>query len=386
MPAQFGKLDYRYARHGVYEVTLTVTDSADNPCNTATATRSITVNAPPVANAGGNRSLIAGEIGAFDGGLSHDPDGSIVSYLWDFGDGTRSAGKEIRHAFHRAGEYQVRLTVLDNSPFDNGKGIDTITVTVREGENKRPVAQAGDDRTVAVGEPVRFDGSRSTDPDGEILHYGWDFGDGAGSDLPVVEHSYWQPGTYSVSLTVTDNVEAANGQSVDAATVTVTPAPNRAPVATFPKEFSTTTFRPLLLDASKADDRDGSIIAYDWDFGDGTQGFGPAVSHLYGKPGIYDAKLTLTDNGLPEPATVAFAFKVRVANRPNLAPVAAAGQDVTAAAGAEVTLDASATLGSGRLDPVLPMGSRRRQPNVWRPHPPCLSVPRYLQNQADRHG
>ena len=233
--------------------------------------------------------------------------------------------------------------MLDDSPFDNGKGIDTITVTVREGENKRPVAQAGDDRTVAVGEPVRFDGSRSTDPDGEILHYGWDFGDGAGSDLPVVEHSYWQPGTYSVSLTVTDNVEAANGQSVDAATVTVTPAPNRAPVATFPKEFSTTTFRPLLLDASKADDRDGSIIAYDWDFGDGTQGSGPAVSHLYGKPGIYDAKLTLTDDGQPEPATVAFAFQVRVANRPNLAPVAAAGQDVTAAAGAEVTLDASAT-------------------------------------------
>ena len=53
--ADFGKLDYRYASHGVYVVTLTVTDSADNPCNTATATRSITVNAPPVANAGGNR-------------------------------------------------------------------------------------------------------------------------------------------------------------------------------------------------------------------------------------------------------------------------------------------------------------------------------------------
>ena len=273
--AGFGKLDYRYASHGVYVVTLTVTDSADNPCNTATATRSITVNAPPVANAGGDRTLIAGAVNSFDAGLSHDPDGTIVSYLWDFGDGGRAAGPAIQHTFHHPGEYKVSLTVIDDSPFENGKGIDTITVTVREADNQRPVAQAGDDRTVEVGQPVRFDGRASSDPDGEILNYGWDFGDGAGSDLPVVEHSYWQPGTYAVALAVTDNGPAANGSSVDQATITVTPAANRAPVAAFPSEFSTTTFRPLKLDASKANDRDGSIIAYDWDFGDGSHGLGP---------------------------------------------------------------------------------------------------------------
>jgi PKD repeat protein len=339
----FGRPSYRYATHGVYTVTLTVTDSADNPCNSATVSRTITVNAPPVANAGGGRSLVAGEIAAFDAGASSDPDGTIVSYLWDFGDGSQAAGPAVRHAFHRTGDYQVRLTVLDDSPFETGKGFDTVTVNVREAANRQPIAHAGADRTVFAGEAVRFDAGRSVDPDGEILSYAWDFGDGFGSDAPMVEHTFWQPGTYSVSLAVTDNGKVGNTRSVDSAAITVLPAQNRPPVAVFPQEFSATTFRPLALDASAADDRDGSIVTFEWDFGDGSKGSGPKVSHQYEKPGVYDARLVLRDNGLPEPAAVGFNFKVHVADKVNLPPVAAAGKDITANAGEEIALDASAS-------------------------------------------
>ncbi|BCH23264.1 PKD domain-containing protein [Mesorhizobium sp. L-8-3] len=339
----FGRPNHRYAGHGAYKVTLTVTDGTDNPCNSATTTRTVTVNAPPVANAGGNRRMVTGEIATFDAAASSDPDGTIVSYLWDFGDGGRAAGPAVRHAFHRAGDYQVRLSVLDDSPFETGKGFDTVTVTVPDPVNRQPTADAGPDRTAYVGEAVRFDASRSVDPDGEIQFYAWDFGDGSGSDSMVVEHSFWQPGTYPVSLAVTDNGQGGNTRSVASTVVTVLPAQNRPPVADFPREFTATTFRPLALDASTADDRDGSVIAFEWDFGDGSKGSGPKVSHQYGKPGVYDARLTLRDNGLPEPAAVGFDFKVHVADKVNLAPVANAGKDVTVKVGEEVTLDGSAS-------------------------------------------
>ncbi|APH72233.1 PKD domain-containing protein [Aquibium oceanicum] len=341
--ADFGRPMHRYAKFGTYTVGLTVTDSSDNPCNEASATATIAINAPPVANAGGDRRLTAGEIHVFDAGLSRDPDGSIVSYIWDFGDGSRAVGPSVPHSFHRPGVYQVRLTVLDDTAFDTAKGIDTIEVVVEEAANRRPTADAGGDRTVHAGEAVRFDAGASTDPDGEILFHGWDFGDGTGGDIPAIEHTYWEPGRYVATLTVGDDGPGEGERAIDSATITVLPAENRPPVAQFPAEFAATTWRPIRFDASAADDRDGSIIAYEWDFGDGTRGTGPVVEHLYRAPGTYEGRLELLDNGLPEPARVGFDFDVIVANQANLAPLAETGSDIAAVAGEEIALDARAS-------------------------------------------
>ena len=81
---------------------------------------------------------------------------------------------------------------------------------------------------------MTFDGSASSDGDGRLLFYLWDFGDGTGDDQPVVQHTYWEPGIYEVNLTVKDEREAENGQSVATMTITVIPADNRAPVLDFP--------------------------------------------------------------------------------------------------------------------------------------------------------
>ncbi|MEX0406579.1 PKD domain-containing protein [Aquibium sp. LZ166] len=341
--ADFGRPAHRYARFGTYTVGLTVTDSSDNPCNQASASATVAVNAPPVANAGGDRRLTAGEIHVFDAGLSRDPDGSIVSFLWDFGDGARAVGPSVPHAFHLPGVYEVRLTVLDDTPFDTAKGIDAIEVVVEEPGNQRPTANAGGDRTVHAGEAVRFDAAASSDPDGEILSYAWDFGDGTGGDIPAIEHTYWEPGSYVATLNLRDDGPRGGERAIDSATITVRPAENRPPVAQFPSEFAATTWRPIRFDASAADDRDGSIIAYEWDFGDGTRGAGPVVEHLYGAPGTYEGRLELLDNGLPEPARVGFDFEVIVANQANLAPQADAGPDLATVAGEEIALDARAS-------------------------------------------
>ena len=88
--------------------------------------------------------------------------------------------------------------------------------------NKKPVADAGPDQTVYVGETVDFSGAKSYDPDGRIIRYDWDFGDGNTASGVEVSHSYLVPSSYTVTLTVKDNKLA---KDTDTCLVTVTEAP-----------------------------------------------------------------------------------------------------------------------------------------------------------------
>ena len=138
------------------------------------------VNAPPVAEAGPDRHVAIGEVISFDAGASHDPDGSLIAYAWDFGDGARGDGRLVQYAYHRSGVYRVGLTVRDNSATNTNTASDSLTVVV----NEPPVAEAGPDQTVSSSE-VHFDGTGSRDPDGTLAAYAWDFGDGGSGSGPT---------------------------------------------------------------------------------------------------------------------------------------------------------------------------------------------------------
>lgn len=172
-------------------------------------------NKAPTSNAGPDRFVHPNTMLGFDGRLSADPDGSIVSYSWNFGDGSPAAmGAQTSHQFAMVGPYTVTLTVTD----DQGQtATDTAVITVTT--NLPPTANAGPDQAVAVGAQVSFDGGASTDPDGTVVVYAWNFGDGtpAGSG-PNVTHTYASAGTYTATLTVTDNLGTTNS---DIATITV---------------------------------------------------------------------------------------------------------------------------------------------------------------------
>jgi PKD repeat protein len=229
-----------------------------------------------------------GQLVTFDASASSDPDGSIVGYSWDFGDGSRATGVNVSHAYQSVGEYRVVLTVTDDQGA-TGSASATINVV---GVNSPPVAVLRVDPTrVLTFEAVRADGSGSYDPDGFIVSHVIEWGDGASTRGSVGSHEYGRAGLYTVVLTVTDDDGASATSSV---LVTVL---NRPPKAAF-------TFRPetpevdspVRFDASTSSDPDGSIVAYLWDFGDGTTSSGVSIDHVYTFAGRYTVLLTVWDD------------------------------------------------------------------------------------------
>ena len=268
---------HTYAAAGNYTITLTVTDDAGS---TNTTTRPVTVtNAAPVAAFTSNATDLALSV---DGTTSADPDGTIASYAWNFGDGGGGTGVTASHTYAASGSYDVTLTVTDNA----GASTATTSTVVVTAANALPTAaftSATQDLTATV------DAAGSTDPDGTIAGHAWEFGDGATGTGVTAEHTYAAAGSYQVKLTVTDN---RGGTATQTATVTVAAA-NVAPVAAF---TSATTGLTATLNGSTSSDPDGSVAGYAWTFGDGTTGTGASTTHAYTAAGTYTVELTVTDN------------------------------------------------------------------------------------------
>jgi|GEM_PF-3588769 len=140
-----------------------------------------------------------------DASTSRDPDGEIVDYDWRFGDGGSGKGKRVTHNYGTSGDYEVRLTVTDDSGLTDYA---TETISVRQGQpkNKAPIAHFAAHPTEGeIPLQVSFDAYGSFDPDGKISDYDWDFKDGETGKGLTVTHTYYASGSYDVQLTVTDD-------------------------------------------------------------------------------------------------------------------------------------------------------------------------------------
>ncbi|WP_144923391.1 PKD domain-containing protein [Halorubrum salsamenti] len=164
----------------------------------------------------------AGETVSFDASGSSDADGSIASYEWDFGDGETATGATPTHTYDSPGDYDVTLTVTDD---DGANDTATQTVSVSEVPNQEPTASISGPSSAQVGEQVSFDASGSSDADGFIESYEWDFDDGTTASAAKADHTYDSPGDYDVTLTVTDD-DGANDTATQ--TVSVSEAPDPA--------------------------------------------------------------------------------------------------------------------------------------------------------------
>ena len=104
---------HTFERPGFYSVSLTVRDYS-NLLYTASATILVRDITPPIADAGGNQTAHVNETVYFNASASYDPEnGNIVSYVWDFGDGSHDSGVYAQHSYSSPGNYTATLTVKD---------------------------------------------------------------------------------------------------------------------------------------------------------------------------------------------------------------------------------------------------------------------------------
>jgi len=192
------KVSHSYDESGVYTVTAAICDKQDNWYKDQIK---VSVRDPeePIAEAGEDKIVEAGEEVDFDGSESRDSIG-IVSYEWYFDDWTNGNGEKTTHVYDKPGVYEVRLIVTDKAGYFDQ---DTIQVIVEDPENKKPIANAGGDKIVEIGQKVKFNAKKSKDDVG-IEKYEWDFGDGMKEEGEVVDHIYIKPGRYKAKLTVID--------------------------------------------------------------------------------------------------------------------------------------------------------------------------------------
>ena len=332
--AEGATASHAYAAPGLYRAVLRVEDASAHPCDFGLATRLVTVNFPPVPEAGEAQSAAVGQTIMLGGGASYDVDGAIADYHWDFGDGAAAEGVTATHAYAAPGRFVATLTVGDASGVANASASDTVTVTV----NAPPVPViAGPDRPIAVGEIAQLDAGGSSDADGAILNWSWDFGDGAKGEGQTAQYAWTAAGVYPVALTVTDDSATGSATASTSFDVTV----SAAPVADAGPD-QVVAVSEVAFDGGGSHDPDGGITAYDWSFGDGGTASGQSVRHAYARPGQYEVALSVRDDS-GAPLNVARDTTIITVNA---APIADAGPDLIAAPGQEVVLD-----GSGSVDP-----------------------------------
>ncbi len=308
----------------------------------------VPTNHAPIANVGGPTTGTIGQVLTFSAAGSTDPDGDALTYTWTFGDQSSAdttSSQSATHAYGSVGTYHVTLAVND------GRGMTTtatanVTITAPLPVNHPPVANAGGPYNGIAGQAVAFNGSSSTDSDGNLLTYVWNFGDQTSGTGSTPAHAYSTAGTFHVTLTVSDG-HVETSATVDAV-IAAPPPVNHAPIASAGGPYTGTVNQVLPLSAAGSIDPDGDPLTYTWTFGDllpSSTTTSQNITHIYSAPDLYTATLTVDDGrGLTATATA----NVTITTPPpvNQLPIANAGGPYSGTAGQPVAFD-----GSGSSDP-----------------------------------
>jgi PKD repeat protein len=315
-------VEHKFASAGVFDVTLTVTNSF-GLTDRDTMTVVVRDPLPPVARATVSENEGRMPLRVFlDGSDSidqNDPSlgGSDLTWTWVMSDGTvldPVKGTPNNSVIRvENGSQSGPFAVTFNSP-----GLKVITMTVSNAfgrtatqtlqvrvagppADQPPMAQITPNRRSGAGPlTVRFDGRDSFDPENSTLSYSWNFNDGSDvvTGQSVVDHTFLRAGTYNVRLTVKDKGGLADSATVaivvtsDAATLNTAPMARIAASATQGAAPFTVDF-----DATGSRDPEGGALSYAWDFGDGSDAvFGATVSHTFTEVRTYSVVLVVSDS------------------------------------------------------------------------------------------
>ena len=296
---------HNYSNDGTYTVSLTVTD---NNSATSTTNETITVSA---ANTGGETTggFTESDVSPTSGqSLSYtiDVPANSTSLVIDISGGTGNADLAVNFASAPTrNNFECLETGAGNTHnctvTNPAEG--TWFIVVRGAQASSGVTLDAYWFAEAIGNSAPSSSftaninllnvvltDASSDSDGNITNWDWDFGDGNTSNLQNPSHDYSVDGTYTINLTVTDNEGSTD---VSSQNVTVaTEVENQAPTANF--TFTTNELEATLTDTSS--DSDGSIDSWSWDFDDGNTSTVQSPLHVFSSAGTYSVSLTVTDD------------------------------------------------------------------------------------------
>jgi len=278
-----------YADSGTYIVTLAIANTTGCP---DTLRKSVHINAKPAVeytwNVGNLNNEIQFHIDSLPGGITNL--GMIGSMCqWDFGDGTYGYGHNPVHTYLGSNNWTVILTVTDTLGCSNSVGHVVYVPEI-------PMAFYSSNSPVCLNKPMCFNDLSSvpSPPFGYIATWVWDFGDGTAKDTihfpndPNVCHVYLNPGTYSVTLYVTDNSGFTDSYSHDQIVLPL-------PIANF--YFSTPCQGKLVqFTDGSFPNGGGNIISWGWNFGDPLTGsdnysLQPNPTHIFSDSGCFAVRL-----------------------------------------------------------------------------------------------
>jgi len=223
---------HRYSDDGTFNVTFIIIYNQGRNF-TSVQQQLVVQNTPPEARIVTAPAEVPKNQRAFFRACATDPDDLAGPLLisWSFPDGTEAAGEEAWYVFNRSGVFRVTLTVTDEA------GLNSTTFTLVRVTNLPPNASFALPPPAYINATFTFNASFSVDPDGQIVNFSWDFGDGQKARGMVVSHNYSAAGNFTITLTVTDDEGGTNSSSqtlMVRAQPTVPPAPNPEPKQSFP--------------------------------------------------------------------------------------------------------------------------------------------------------
>jgi PKD repeat protein len=275
---------------GDYNVTLTVTSSADG--TTDSAVNLVTVVAPtPTAvpvTADFVTSPVEGQPLTVQ--FTSSAGGPVGSYFWDFGDGTTGTEVHPTHTYPGGGDYTATLTVtssVDGTTNSFSQGVSVIAPTPTA--TPEPVVAAF---TVEPVEGMPLTVQFTNQSTGPVAISTWDFNDGTTSNETSPIHTFPFAGDFTVTLNVTaaDNITS---NSISQVVSVIAPTPTTEPVTA---SFTPAPVAGTPLTIQFTNQSAGPVASYTWDFNDGTTSNEANPVHTFAAAGDYNVMLTVTAN------------------------------------------------------------------------------------------
>ncbi|MCL4264758.1 MAG: VCBS repeat-containing protein [Anaerolineae bacterium] len=288
-------VSHTYADTGIYTATVTATNSA----NTLTATTIVTVTDIPIGGliASNSSPTPFGEETIFSATVQS---GTGVNFIWNYGDGHTGSGAFVSHTYADTGIYTATVIAINSANTLTATTMVTITDITISG------LIAVNDSPALPGDFVNFSATVSS---GTHVSFVWAFGDGTQAEGATVSHAYTTTGIYTAVVTASNSLNSL--QALTLITITETPDISISGL-TITGNQTALLGQVTTLTASVGS---GTNVFYTWDFGDGTTGYGEAVSHIYTQAGMYTAIVTATNSSSSAQAQLAVRVLAMTTNR-----------------------------------------------------------------------